>query len=128
MANAYANYQGENLAFVFTRAGKVLFPYKHPKFPFIIVRSGDAVPQGSLLKRRGARKGIASDVSECVPDLWINVERGRCAPRLYEQVLGQSDDLAIVMLWLEPADEDEDNEWENLTSRERYRKHISVKE
>ena len=78
------------------------------------------MPQGSLLRRRGTREGIASDVDECVPDLWIDVDRGRPAPQLYEQVLGQADDFAIVMLWLDPAEEEED-EPEDLTSKERYR-------
>ena len=53
MAHAYAQYQGEILAFVFTKGGRVLFPYKHLNFPFLAVRSGQAVPDGSLLKRRG---------------------------------------------------------------------------
>jgi hypothetical protein len=43
---------------------------------------------------------VASDVCECVRDIWIDVERGRRAPKLFEQVLGQRDDFAIVMLWL----------------------------
>ena len=63
------------LAFVFTKGGRVLFPYKHLNFPFLTVRNEQVVPDGSLLKRRGAREGIASDVCECVPDIWINVER-----------------------------------------------------
>jgi Zn-dependent peptidase ImmA (M78 family) len=123
MANAYAQYQGEILAFVFTKGGKVLFPYKHLNFPFLTVRSGQAVPDGSLLKRRGARADIASDVCECVPDIWIDIERGKPAPQLYEQVLGQRDDFAIVMLWLEPPEdnkEDEDLESE-MTAKERFR-------
>jgi hypothetical protein len=101
MANAYAHYKGEILAFVFTKDGKVLFPYKHIKFPFITVRSGQSVPDGSLLKRGGARRGLASDLCACIPDIWIDVERGKPAPQLYEQVLGQRDDFAIIMLWLE---------------------------
>jgi hypothetical protein len=124
MANAYAQYQGEILAFVFTRGCKVLFPYKHLKFPFITVRNGDAVPQGSLLRRIGTREGIVSGLSECVPDLWIDVQRGQPAPQLYEQVLGQSGDFAIVMLWLEPPEEEEEDDYENMTSKERYRHHI----
>jgi hypothetical protein len=122
MANAYAHYQGEILAFVFTKGGRVLFPYKHLKFPFITVRSGQAVPDGSLLKRRGVRNGVASDVCGCVPDIWIDVEDGKPAPQLYEQVLGQRDDFAIVMLWLEPAEEGEEEDRDSeRTAKERFR-------
>jgi Zn-dependent peptidase ImmA (M78 family) len=123
MANTYAQYQGEMLAFVFTKGGRVLFRYKHLSFPFLTVRNGQAVPDGSLLKRRRAREGVASDVCECVPDIWIDVERGKPAPQLYEQVLGQRDDYAIVMLWLEKPQEDEeqqDHEGE-MTAKERFR-------
>jgi hypothetical protein len=123
MARAYSQYHEEILAFVFTKDGKVLFSFKHLKFPFITVANGHVVPQGSLLKRIGARKGAVSEICECVPDIWINVDRGRPAPKLYEQVLGQRDDFAIVMLWLEiPDDEDEEDEGENLTAKERFRR------
>ena len=44
------------------------------------------------------------------------------APQLYEQVLGQRDDFAIVMLWLERAEEDEEEDLdEDRTSKERFR-------
>jgi hypothetical protein len=125
MARAYAQYHGAILAFIFTKAGKVLFPYKHLQFPFIAVESGQPVPQGSLLRRRGARQGVASEIAECVPDLWIEVRRGQPAPQLFEQVLGQRDDFAIIMLWLEPPENDEDDHREEeMTSKERYRHRI----
>jgi hypothetical protein len=124
MANAYSQYQGEILAFVFTKDGRVLFPYKHFKFPFITVSSGQPVPDGSLLKRQGARNGVASDICTCLPDIWIDVRRGKPAPQLYEQVLGQRDEFAIIMLWLErPEEEHGDDDWdEDRTAKERFRR------
>ncbi len=125
MANAYAQYQGEIIAFVFTKGGRVLFPYKHLKFPFITVRSGQAVPAGSMLNRRGVGNRVASDVCACIPDVWIEVRRGKPAPQLYEQVLGQRDGFAIVMLWLEPPEVDEDSDDdgdEDRTAKERFRR------
>jgi uncharacterized protein DUF955 len=121
MANAYAQYKGEILAFVFTKDGRVLFPCKHFKFPFVTVRNGQAVPDGSLLGRHGARNGVASDICACVPDVWIDVERGKPAPQLYEQVLGQRDGFAIVMLWLELPEEDDDEDLDGeRTAKERF--------
>jgi hypothetical protein len=123
MARAYALYGEHILAFVFTKAGKVLFSVKHFKFPFIAAGSGATVPQGSLLRRDGARPGAASDLRECLPDIWIDVTRGERTPTLYEQILGQRDQFAIVMLWLEPAeeeDEDEDRDADR-TAKERFR-------
>jgi IrrE N-terminal-like domain len=123
MARAYALYGEHILAFVFTKAGKVLFSVKHFKFPFIAAGSGATVPQGSLLRRNGAWPGAASDLRECLPGIWIDVARGERAPTLYEQILGQRDQFAIVMLWLEPAeeeDEDEDRDADR-TAKERFR-------
>jgi hypothetical protein len=122
MARAYALYNEHIVAFVFTKAGKVLFSVKHFKFPFIVAGAGAIVPQSSLLRGR-VRPGAASDLSECVPDIWIDVTRGERAPTLYEQTLGQRDQFSIVMLWLEPAeeeDEDEDRDADR-TAKERFR-------
>jgi len=125
MARAYAMYHEQILAIVFTKAGRVLFAYKHFKFPFIVVPNGQEVPQNSLLKRKGARQGVASDICECIPDIWIDVVRGRPAPALYEQVLGQRDEFAIVMLWLEPPEDDEEEDRDDeRTSKERYRARV----
>jgi len=120
MANAYARYHDEILAFVFTKGGRVLFSYKHLKFPFITVRSGQPVPGASLLKRRGIGAGIASDICECIPDIWIDIERGKPAPQLCEQILGQRESFAIVMLWLEPREDEEEDRESEMTAKERF--------
>jgi hypothetical protein len=60
---------------------------------------------------------------ECIPDLWIGLIQGQPTPQLFEQVLGQCDDFAVVTLWLEPIpeeDEDDDRDSER-TAKERYR-------
>jgi IrrE N-terminal-like domain len=123
MARAYALYGEHILAFVFAKAGKVLFSVKHFRFPFIVVGSGATVPQGSLLRRGGTQPGLVSDLRECVPDIWIDVTRGERAPTLYEQTLGQRDQFAIVMLWLEPAEEEDEGEDRDAdrTASERFR-------
>jgi len=125
MARAYAQYHQELIAFVFIKAGKVLFTYKHSKFPFIVVRQGTPIPERSLFRRKPVRRGDASEIAECIPDVWIDVERGRPAPGLFEQVLGQRDDYAILMLWLERAEEEEESDEEaEMTSKERLRSRI----
>lgn len=121
MARAYASYHDELLAFVIVHNGKVVYPTKNLKFPFITVTSGQKVPEGSLFHRK-AEIGTVSEVRDCVPDTWINVERGRRAPALYEQVLHQKDGHTLIMLWLEPAADDEDDEADDdRTAKQRYR-------
>jgi hypothetical protein len=50
------------------------------------VLGGKAVPERSLFYRKGLQVGVPSDVDSRLPDLWIDVERGRQAPGMSEQV------------------------------------------
>jgi hypothetical protein len=124
MARAYADHHSENVAFVVVHEGKVLRTYRHrDRFPFITVRSGQAVPTGSLFHKPGHQRGAPSLIESRPPGLWIDVERGRPAPVVSEQVCLQASGFALVMLWHEPAeddDEDEDRD-EGRTSRERWK-------
>ena len=69
-----------------------------------------------------------TEITECLPDHWISVERGKAAPKLYEQVMNQRDNFAMTMLWIEIESETDDEEFdkeENMTSAQRYRDRIS---
>lgn len=55
-----------------------------------------------------------------MPDVWIDVPRGQRAPALSEQVCHQKNGYALIMLWHEEADEEQD-EREDLTARDRWR-------
>jgi Zn-dependent peptidase ImmA (M78 family) len=122
MARAYAEYHSEAIAFVVVREGKVVRTYSNKtRFPFITAVRERAVPQGSLFYRRGHQVGVPSDVDTRLADLWIDVERGRAAPRVSEQVCLQSNDFALIMLWYEPADDPEYDEDGERTAKERLR-------
>ncbi|MBV1699548.1 MAG: ImmA/IrrE family metallo-endopeptidase [Hyphomicrobiales bacterium] len=124
MARAYAFYHTELLAFVLMHSGIVRRIYKHPSFPCVAVDVGRTAPTPS-----GATSaGMITDVKECLPDHWIRVERGRPAPKLYEQTIGQQNNYSMVMLWLEKAKDNSDYEnfdrEENLTASQRLRDRI----
>lgn len=120
MARSYADYHPESVSFVIVHEGKVQRVYRNrARFPFITVRRGQPVPQGSLFHRRGHQQSVPSGVDSRVPDLWLDVERGRTAPTLCEQVCLQARGFAIIMLWHERAeDDDEDND--ERTAKERF--------
>lgn len=121
MARAYADYHHEAVAFVVVHKGIVKRLYRNRRrFPFITVRPGQPVPQGSIFHKPGLRKLAPSEIDARVPDLWIDVERGRAAPSLCEQACLQANDFAIIMLWYEPA-QDDDNENDERTARQRWR-------
>lgn len=127
MARAYSSNHQEILAFVVTENCIVRRIYKHVKFPYVVADIGKAAPEGSLVSRN-VSAGHITDISECLPDRWISVERGKTAPKLYEQVIKQRDNFAMTMLWVEFERENEDEDFdreESLTSKQRYRDRMS---
>jgi Zn-dependent peptidase ImmA (M78 family) len=106
MARAYAEYHSATIAFVVVRDGKVGATYcNRTRFPFITALRGKPVPERSLFYRKGLQVGVPSDIDSRLPDNWIDVERGRQAPTMSEQVYLQSNGFALIMLWYEPADD-----------------------
>jgi Zn-dependent peptidase ImmA (M78 family) len=122
MARAYAEHHPKTIAFVVVRERKVLRTYSNKtRFPFITAVRDRPVPQGSLFYRKGHQIGVPSDIDTRLPDLWIDVERGRAAPSVSEQVCLQENDFALIMLWYEPTDDAENDEDGERTAKERYR-------
>jgi hypothetical protein len=111
MARAYADYHPETIAIVVCKDARILWLYKNPlRFPFVQPSYGQPVPRGSSYHRVEHATGVTSGPDSCIPDLWINVERGRRAPALFEQVYPQRDGYALILLKLEKPDEEEEEE------------------
>jgi len=120
-ARAYAEFNEHAVAIVVIENGKVRRIYRKLNFPRIAVDYGRPVPAGSQFHKKGLDQSVASELAECVPDIWLEVERGRRAPILYEQVYPQQNGFALIMLWLELSEEDEDEQNDDRTSKERLR-------
>ena len=54
--------------------------------------------------------GEATDIEDCIADIWLDVERGTPAPKVSEQVLWQQEGFAMLLLNVEVPDEDEEGE------------------
>jgi len=125
MARAYALYHNELLAFVVTHGGFVKRIYKHPSFPYVAADIGRPVWSHSGAK---ISIGEVTEIAECLPDHWIGVDRGKPAPKLYEQIMRQRDNFSMVMLWIDNSEIDSDEEDfdrdENLTASQRLRDRI----
>jgi len=122
MARAYSTYHHEAVAFVVVRDGKVVRVYRNERnFPFVTAARGRPVPERSLFHRKGHKIGAPSDVLSCFPDIWIDVEWGRKAPLLCEQVCLQSDEFALIMLWYQSEEDEEADPDAERTARERFR-------
>jgi hypothetical protein len=62
-------------------------------------------------------------VVDTVADTWIEVEYGRRAPELFEQVYLQQGGFALIMLWVEMPDEDDVDD--DRTSKQRLQDRLS---
>jgi len=119
-ARAYARYHDQNVAIIVIKDGIVKRAHKGPKFPWITTPYGKRVPQGSVFYRKNLTERVASGIASVLPDNWIDVKFGERAPELYEQVYPQQDGYALLMLWVELSEEDEEFDAdENRTSRQR---------
>jgi hypothetical protein len=64
---------------------------------------------------------VPSDIDARLPDNWIDVERGRTAPMMSEQVYLQANGFALIMLWYEPPEDPDFDEDGERTSKERLK-------
>jgi hypothetical protein len=120
-ARAYAQYHDEPLAIVVTQDGRVNRVYGNfAVFPRPCVRAGAPVPAGALLHRLPATPGTISAMVEARAEQWLESEWGKPLPALYEQVAIQREGFAMILLWAERAEEQDDGEDER-TSKERLR-------
>lgn len=114
----YVDYRTEPVAFIVTHNGRVLRSYKRKNdFPFISVAWGSPVPQRSLLMRRRHNVSETSEIDEIDAGVWLDTPWGTRAPNLYEQVHTQQQGYALILLTVEPIDEDDDDDDSNWNRR-----------
>jgi Zn-dependent peptidase ImmA (M78 family) len=118
-ARAYAQHHDQQIAIAVVQNGKVLRVYRHIKFPKLSVDRGDEVPKGSAYWRAIKSRVDLTDISEVLAGQWLASDWGRPLPELYEQVLLQRLDYALIMLWSEFPEDDDFDPDENRTAKER---------
>jgi Zn-dependent peptidase ImmA (M78 family) len=119
VSRSYVNFRDELLAAVITHHGVIQRIYRKSGFPKFTAQEGYRVDPASLLHRRQHLQGQPSGVEETNASIWLEVEWGRPAPRVYEQVLLQRDGYATILIEAE-VPEEPDIEAE-MTSRERLK-------
>lgn len=111
---------GVNIARLITAILKdkqVLRVYRNSqKFPFITAKLKATAPVGSVVHKKAHVEGATCEPTECVPEIWIELEPGKKKPELFEQVMWQREGYAMLMLTLVWADEDAEDE-ERLIER-----------
>lgn len=121
MARAYVDFHPEAIAVAIVHDGSVIRVYRDKnRFPFITAPNGRPVPRGSHFYSRDLQQGVPGGINSQIPDLWIDVERGKPAPAISEQICMQAQGFAMIMLWYEAPEEEEPRNDER-TARERWR-------
>lgn len=111
LARAYAEYSREAVAIVVIRNDRILRIYRSARnFPWIDASPGQSVPEGSIYHSEPRSPGRISAAEECEPVLWLGEADARKVECLTEQVLGQENGFALLMLHAEMADEDTDTQ------------------
>ncbi len=122
VGRAYVKFRSDPVAVIVTQHDRVLRYYKDSqRFPFVTVAYDTPVPLFSLLRRRKHEQGIPSDIDETDAGVWVEVERGRRAPVLWEQVYVQRQGYALILLTLEQNEDDESDRDAERTAKERHR-------
>lgn len=125
-ARAYSQFQGEPIIVAIVHEGKLLRAYRAPKAPQLSVSTGHPVPHASSYWRTQSSAG-ATDFIEIPAGQWLASDWGCKLPNLYEQVLHQQAGYAMILLWPEFEDsEDEDYDPdEDRTSKQRLADRIA---
>jgi Zn-dependent peptidase ImmA (M78 family) len=119
-ARAYAQYHDEPIALAVVHEGKVQRIYKGLTFPRLSVAERADVPRSSVYWRKAANGEALSDIVETQAGQWLQSDWGKPLPALFEQVLHQQMGYALILLWPEFAEEDEDADPdENRTAKQR---------
>lgn len=101
MARSYAEAHREALAVVILKDSRIARSYRPDGFPWIEPRWGDRVPQDSIGSDHGLGPGDTSEMEECDPETWLGERASRTVEVLCEQVLGQRNGYATVLLHAE---------------------------
>ena len=104
MARSYAEALRETLAVVILRNGRVDRIYRPDDFPWIEPRPGQDVPEDSIAFGHRLLPGEISEMEECDPETWLSEYNAARVEVLSEQVLGQSNSYATVLLHAQVAD------------------------
>jgi len=106
MARSWVDANREPVAIAVAHRGRVLRRYRNEDFPWL--PDGDGrLPKGSLAAELKPGPGIVSQVEEVDPAVWLSERDAKRVLGLREQVLGQRDGYALVLLQAE-LDEDDD--------------------
>jgi Zn-dependent peptidase ImmA (M78 family) len=106
MARAWVDAHRGPVAVVVAHRGRILRRYRNEDFPWLPDWNGQ-LPRDCLAVAMEAAPGAYSQIEEIEPTVWLSERDAERVLSLTEQVLGQRDDYALILLQAE-LDEDSD--------------------
>lgn len=121
MARTYVDTSAEMIAILATRAGRLVKFFLPPRFPYLGLSKGTAVPLASVTAAaiKTEQSGRCTRMVRVSPETWL--ERPARSAELYEQVLPQENGWALTLLRVEePSGADDDDEVESAWPAPRF--------
>lgn len=102
MARCYVEAHRGCIAVIILQHGKLRRVYRQTdRFPWVEPGIGQPVPIESIASDHGFQPGACSPSEECDPEIWIGERGAKRVEVLTEQVLGQQQGYAMVLLHAE---------------------------
>ncbi len=105
MSRAYVEAIRHAVAAIILHDGRLQRVYRHPDFPWIEPRFGQPVPIDSIASGHRLQPGELSDSDECDPEGWFDDRNAARVEVLTEQLLGQGEGFAMLLLHAELDDD-----------------------
>lgn len=105
MARTWVEAHREPVAVIVAHRSCVLRRYRNDDFPWLPCENGERLPKGSIALELSPAAGVYSPAEEVDPDVWLTERDAERTLLLTEQVLGQRDDYAMILLQAEMDDE-----------------------
>lgn len=119
-ARAFAQHHDGIVAVAVVKEGKVLRVYRHFRFPKLGKLVDGRVPEGSSYWTSKRTEGEPTPLREVMSGQWLESTWGERLPEMFEQILYQQAGFALIMLWPEQMQEDDEfDPDENRTSKQR---------
>lgn len=125
MARAFVQYSDHVVAVVLAKDGQMLRDYRHRKFPQLTVARGAPLPRKPSVKSSASTVGMISDMDEVPAGVWVDIRRGTEAPEMFEQVLLQRGGYSMTLLWLEEAEDREQDDEAEMTAKQRLARRMA---
>ena len=105
MTRAYVEASRHTIAVLILERGMIRRVYRSEEFPAIAPWIGQPVPQDSGASDHRLQPQELSESEECEPEVWFEPRNGARVDVMTEQLLGQRDGFAMLLLHVELADD-----------------------